>query len=325
MPVALPLVSRSSGPLAMGQRLSEAACTAGDGGWRGEAGVGDEGDVGDAEVLAVAFVVGEEEELVVPDGAAERGAEVVALELGDAGLVEVVAGVEEAVAEELVGGAVELVGAGGGDDGDLRAFALAVGGGVGVGDDVELADGVDAEELAGGAAGSDVDERGAGVLDAVEEEEIVLRAAAGDGEHVADGGVRCADRAGALRGVVDGGGVEGDELVVAAAVEGELLDLARVDEAGGLLGGGVDGGGCVFDVDGLAAPVTESVMGRSRDWPTVSGDAGALVGGEACGVGGDGVGADGDGGSGEAAGGVGEEGALVAGVVVVDEDVWRWG
>ena len=223
----------SSGPLAMGQRLSS--------GWTlatalaREVASGTRVTIGIAEVLAVAFVVGEEEELVLADGAAEGCAEVVALELGDAGGVEVVAGVEEGVAEELVGGAVELVGAAGGDDGDLRALALAVGGGVGVGDDVELADGVDAEELAGGAAGGDVDERGAGVLDAVEEEEIVLRAAAGDGEHVADGGVRGADCRRSAGGVVDGAGVERDELVVAAAVEGKLFDLARVDEAGGLL------------------------------------------------------------------------------------------
>ena len=148
-----------------------------------------EGDVGDAEILAVAFVVGEEKELVFFDRTTEGGAVVVALELGDAGLVEVVAGVEEAVAKELVDVTVELVGAGGGDDGDLRAIALAVGSGVGVGDDVEFANAVDAEELAGGAAGSDVDERCAGVLDAVEEEEIVLGATARDGEHVANRGV----------------------------------------------------------------------------------------------------------------------------------------
>ena len=104
-----------------------------------------ERDDGDAEVLAVAFVVAKEEEFVAFDGAAERGAEVVALELGDAGAVEVVAGVEEAVAGELEEVAVELVGAIGGDDGDLCAVTLAVGGGVGVGDDVELVDAVDAE------------------------------------------------------------------------------------------------------------------------------------------------------------------------------------
>ena len=76
---------------------------------------------------------------------------------------------------------------------------------------------------------------------AVEEVEIVLRAAAGDGEHVADGGVGSADAAGALRGVVHGGGVEREELIVAAAVERQIFDLALVDEAGGLLRAEVDG------------------------------------------------------------------------------------
>ncbi len=71
--------------------------------------VGDEGDIGEAEVLAVALVVGEEEELVLLDGAAERAAEVVALELGNLCLVEVVARVEGGVAEELVCGAVEVI------------------------------------------------------------------------------------------------------------------------------------------------------------------------------------------------------------------------
>ena len=263
---------------------------AGDGGGAG-GGVGDEGDEGLAEVLAVAFVVGEEEELVLAEGATEGGAEVVALELGDAGAVEVVAGVEVAVAEELVDGAVEGVGAAGGDDGDLRAVALAVGGGVGVGDDVELADAVDAEELAGGAAGGVVDERGSGVLDAVEEEEIVLRAAAGDGEHAADRGVGGAGAAAALVGVVDGAGVEQDELVVGAAVEGELLDLAGVDQAGGLFGGGVDDGLGVVDVDGLAAGDGESEV-EIEGLADGEGE-GAGGGGEAGGVGGEGVGADG--------------------------------
>ena len=46
--------------------------------------------------------------------------------------------------------------------------------------------------------------------------------------------------------------------------------------------------------------------------------------GEAVGVGGDGVGADGDGGGGVAAVGAGGEAALVAGLVIVDEDAVRW-
>ena len=283
--------------------------------------VGDEGDVGDAEVLAVALIVGEEEELVLADGAAEGGAEVVALELRDAGGIEVVAGVEEGVAQELIRGTVEVVGAAGGDDGDLCALALAVGCGVGVGDDVELADGLYAEELAGGSAGADIDERCAGVLDSVEQVEVVLRAAAGDGEHVADGRVGGADGAGALRGVVDRGGVQRDELVVAAAVEGKLLDLAGVDQAGGLLGGEVDDGRRILD-----GHVLRDAQGGEPDvhlLPLADGerdvDLAALT--EAVRSGCDGVGADRDRRRGVAAIRAGLQTSLAAGLVVVDHDL----
>ena len=74
----------SSGPLWTGQQLRSRASTLrpqADGARR--AFVGDERDVAEAEVLAVAFVVAEEEELVLADGAAERSAEVVALEAGE--------------------------------------------------------------------------------------------------------------------------------------------------------------------------------------------------------------------------------------------------
>ena len=134
------------------------------------------------------------------------------------------------------------VGAGAGDDADLCAVALAVGGAVGVRDHVELAHGFNAEQLAAGAAGRDVDERSAGVFNAVEQEEVVLRSAAANGEHVADGRVGGTDTAGALGGVVHGAGVEREQSVVAAAVEGKLLYLVLVDEPRGGLRGGVDGG-----------------------------------------------------------------------------------
>jgi hypothetical protein len=68
--------------------------------------VGLQRNVGHAEVLAIALVVAEEEELVLADGPAQRCAEVVALELGDARGIEVVARVEERVAQELVRGTV---------------------------------------------------------------------------------------------------------------------------------------------------------------------------------------------------------------------------
>ena len=193
------------------------------------------------------------------------------------------------------------IGAGGGDDADLRAVALAVGGAVGVGDHVEFAHCVDAEQLAAGAAGRDVDERGAGVFDAVEEEEIVLRTAAADGEHVADGGVRGADAAGALAGVVDGGGVEGEQFVVAAAVEGKLLDLALVDEAGGLLRGGVHAGIGGVDFDGLLDGGNTEDEVELKALADGEGDAGLLLRRETVVLYRNGVGADWDGGRKEAA------------------------
>jgi hypothetical protein len=59
-----------------------------------------------------AFVVAENEELVVANGSAERAAELIALKFGDGTNVEVVASVERAVADEFKCVAVQLVGAG---------------------------------------------------------------------------------------------------------------------------------------------------------------------------------------------------------------------
>ncbi len=63
--------------------------------------VGHEGDGAQSPVLAEALVVAEEEELVRANGAAERSAELVALKLGNVALIEVVARIEGAVANEF--------------------------------------------------------------------------------------------------------------------------------------------------------------------------------------------------------------------------------
>src|SRR6185312_4317780 len=189
----------------------------------------------ESEVLAIALVVAEEKKLVAADGAAERTAELIALKFGGGTDVEVIARVESAVAKKFIRVAVDVVCAGHGDDADLRSSALAVVCSVGIGDDVEFAHGIHAEKLTAGASGCDVDKRCSGVFNAVQEEEIVLRAAAGDGKHVAHRRVGCAGTAGALGGVVDGGGIQGEKLVVTAAIEGQLFDLALVDNAGGFL------------------------------------------------------------------------------------------
>ncbi len=56
---------------------------------------------------------------------------------------------------------------------DLRAGPLAVFGGVGVGEDIELADGVDAQQFAADAAWRDRQLAGSGVFDAVQEKQIL--------------------------------------------------------------------------------------------------------------------------------------------------------
>ena len=83
-------------------------------------------DVGDAEVLAIALVVAKEEDAVDTQRAAEGGAVVVSLKVGEAGLVEVVARIEEGVAKKLVRGAVKLISARRRNNRDLGPLALAV-------------------------------------------------------------------------------------------------------------------------------------------------------------------------------------------------------
>jgi hypothetical protein len=100
-----------------------------------------------------------------------------------------------------------------------------------------------------------------------------------------------------------------------------LLDLVLVDEAGDLLCGEIDYGGSVFDgnllIDGVDSEFDVDLLALAYG----EGDSGAALGGEAGELDCDGVGTDRDGGGGEAAIGAGGEAALVASLVVVDEDL----
>src|SRR5712692_11586455 len=140
-------------------------------------------------MLAEAFVVGEEEGVVGSQGTAGGGAELVALEGCSGALVEEVGGIEGVVAQEFERGAVPLIAAGLRDDDDLTAGMLAEFGAIGIALHVEFANGVHAEQHAAGAAGLHVVFRSAGVFDAVEQKQILLRAIAGDGEIVGGGGI----------------------------------------------------------------------------------------------------------------------------------------
>ena len=92
---------------------------------------------------------------------------------------------------------------------------------------------------------------GAGVFHAVEQVEIFLRPAARSRKHVADHGVRGADSAGALRGVIHHAGIEGQQLVVAAAVERQILHLPLADQAGDIGVGDIFRGGYFLHLNGL--------------------------------------------------------------------------
>ncbi len=233
---------RRSGP-EIEQRLD-----AGSGGGAGGC-VGDEGGGGLVQMLAKAFIVGEEESLVGSERTASGGAELVALERRSGALVEEVGGVEGVVAQEFKGSAMPLVAAGLRDDDDLAAGMFAELGTIGVALHVEFAHSVDAEQHAAGAAGLHVIFGGAGVLDTVEEKEILLGTITGHGEIVGSGGIGDAGASGFLGSEIDDAGIEREEKVVAAAVEGEILDLLLADEAGDVAGGGADEGGVGVHVD----------------------------------------------------------------------------
>ena len=189
---------------------------------------------------------------------------------------------------------MEIIRSGGGDDGYLRALALAVGGGVGIRDDVEFPDSFDAQELAGCSPRRNVDQRCARVLDAVEQVEIVLRAASRDSEHVANRRVRCAYRAATLCSVVDGRRIQRDELIVTATVQRKFFDLARVDEASRLLRGEIDHGWVIFHVDCLSYSCERETEVDVLRLPYGERNSGASLVTEAIDFDGHGVGANGD-------------------------------
>src|ERR1700736_475914 len=118
-------------------------------------------------------------------------------------VIEKVARIQSAVAQEFVGGAVKVVGSVGGDDVDLRARTFSVVCAVGILYHRKFTYGVDAQKLTARSSGRVVDFGGAGEFHAVQQEKVLLRTAAGNRKHVSDHGIRSSDAAGTLRGVVD--------------------------------------------------------------------------------------------------------------------------
>ena len=127
---------------------------------------------------------------------------------------------------------MQLVAARLGDDDHLAAGALAVFGAVGIAQNVEFPHRVHAQQLLAGAARLHVVLGRARELHAVEQEKILLRPIARDGEVVARGGVRDPDAAGLLRGEIDDAGIQRQQQIVAPAVQGKIFHLLLADQAG---------------------------------------------------------------------------------------------
>ncbi len=124
---------------------------------------------------------------------------------------------------------MERVGSGAGDDADLRSGALSIFGGVGIGEDIELADSVDPQQFTARATGRDGELARAGVFDAIQQEQIVSGAPSRYGERVAVAGAGV----GALHGaIVDGRRVERDQVVKAAAIERQVSQLTLAHQPG---------------------------------------------------------------------------------------------
>ena len=123
----------------------------------------------------------------------------------------------------------------GGHDTHLSPRTLPILRAVSVGNYVEFTNGVDTEQLAAGAAWRQVDFGGACIFDPVQQEQILLRLSTGNREHIADSRVRRPNASGALRGVIHNTWIQGDQFVVAASVERQLLYLTLTHEPGGLL------------------------------------------------------------------------------------------
>src|SRR6202042_3949443 len=102
-------------------------------------------------MLAKPFIVGEHKGLIPPDWPSQSSPELIPLKPGNGRRIEEIACVENAIPQEFVQRAMEQVGAGLGDDQDLRSRTLAVPGVIGVSQHVELPHRVDAKKFLAGS------------------------------------------------------------------------------------------------------------------------------------------------------------------------------
>ena len=295
-----------------GEESGEVAAALGVGEDAGGKGVG---ALADVRILEAA----EEEGFVFEDGSTEGAAVLVAFETvvgaatGD-GVKggEKVAGVETVVAEEPVGAAVEVIGAGAGGDVDDAAGAATVFGGVAVGLDTDFLDEVGVGEGVGDGA------VGVHVVAAIHEVVDAVGFAAADGNGDLIGGLE--GGADVLADGDDAGG-DGDELEGVAPIEGELDHAGVVDDVAEDGVGGIDGGGLAADLDDFGGGTDREGGIDPEALVDLEFDAGLAEALEAFGFDVEGVGTNGKGGESEEAGGVRRAGADDAGLFMADADL----
>ena len=207
--------------------------------------VGNNGHVRKSQPLTKAFVTAVQERFVFFDRTSQRAAKLVPLEgwdpLSSQSLtwgIEKVPGVQRAIAQKLEERTVQSIGAGLRDHADLRACPLAVFGRVGIGHHIEFPDGVNTQQLSADAPRRNADVAAAGVFNPIHQEEVVERPPASHSE--IGSFPRAHRRPGFERRIVDGPGIESDQVIEAAAVKRQVLDLPLSHQSRNLRRGGVD-------------------------------------------------------------------------------------
>ena len=214
------------------------------------------------------------------DGASELLLAIVRLERQE-GIVRA----EGTVAEIIESRAVQVIGAGLGDDVDDGAAGAALLGAVSGGGDAELLHDVGGDFVGGAIASARLGEESVVVVAAVDEEAVLESANAAEGEIAVGGGIEAAR-------ILRDAGREQGEVGEAAAVQGEIVQGALVEQRGDAVGLSVDQDGRCGDSHGFmwagygeveiqrcGAANIHLQLGRDLRGHAFGGDAGGVIAG----------------------------------------------
>ena len=160
------------------------------------------------QTLPESFVISEDKRIIFPDRPAHRSAKLVPPERWSISLIEEIRSVQHVVAKKLECCPVPLIRSRLRYDHHLPAGPLAEFGSVRVALHTEFADGIDTEEHAARSTWLHVVFCCAAVFDAVQQENVLLRAIAGNSEIICSSRVGDAGAASLLRGEIHDAGVE---------------------------------------------------------------------------------------------------------------------